>query len=72
VLMVPENTTLTLDAVAFKNNPRRAVYGDKGADISVFNCAFVNNTFDAEVRSVEREGNNGGNMDGLVCVCVCV
>lgn len=50
VLMVPENTTLTLDAVAFKNNPRRALYGDKGADISVLNCAFVNNTFDAEVR----------------------
>lgn len=37
------------DAVAFKNNPRRAVYGDRGADISVLNCAFVNNTFDAEV-----------------------
>ncbi len=57
--MVPDNTTLTLDAVAFKNNPRRAVYGDKGADISVLNCAFVNNTFDAEVRAwagQEREG----------------
>lgn len=26
------------------------MYGDKGADITVLNCAFVNNTFDAEVR----------------------
>jgi len=48
LLLVPENTTLTLDAVTFKNNPRRAVYGDRGANITVLNCAFVNNTFDAE------------------------
>lgn len=60
VLVVPENTTLTLDAVTFKNNPRRAVYGDRGADISVLNCAFVNNTFDSD-GGVFRV--DGGNLD---------
>lgn len=53
LLIVPENTTLMLDSVTFKNNPRRAVYGDRGAVVRVQSCSFVNNTFDAEGTSIK-------------------
>lgn len=53
ILIVPENTTLTLDSVTFKNNPRRSIYGDKGVTLTVQSCSFVNNTFDAEGTAIK-------------------
>jgi len=58
LLMVPMNTSLTLDAVTFKNNPRRAVYGDRGANITILNCAFVNGTFDGDGAAIRVDAGN--------------
>jgi hypothetical protein len=40
LFIVPENTTLTLDSVAFKNNPRRPVSHHPHASIVVKPFAF--------------------------------
>jgi len=53
LFVVPENTSLALDSVAFKNNPRRSIYGDHGAEIYVKNSAFVNNTCESEGAAIK-------------------